>query len=153
MRMKTKLTSCCRVFLLAALLLIGKLSNAQTFDVFIANDFPTNSTTYEFDVFLRSTDPAPWLFRTIQFGMYVNPAWLPAGPAPSITLIAASTGLNFYSPGLLQMNATPSLSAFQLAANSAGTCGTNTLFTQGRRWRGGAHTLSALVPRGKTSAR
>ena len=104
MRMKTKLTSCCRVFLIAALLLIGKLSNAQTFDVYIANDFPTSSTVYEFDVFLRSTSNTTWAFRTIQFGMYVNPLWRPAGPSPTIILIPSSTTLNFYSPGLLQMN-------------------------------------------------
>ncbi len=104
-------------------------THSQTFDVFIANDSATSPTVYEFDILMRSTTSSTWAFRTITFGFYVNSAWLPAGPAPSITLLSGSTGLIHYSPGLLQMNASPSLFAFQIAANAASSCGGNTIFT------------------------
>jgi hypothetical protein len=141
--MKSKCPSLLRFFLLVYFLLVGKLSGAETFDVFIANDFATSKTTYEFDVFIRSTDPAPWAFRTIQFGFTVNPEWLPAGPAPSIKLLNRSTDLAFYSPGNIQMNATPSLSAFQIACNGAGTCCTNTIFSLGKTVKVGRFSITS----------
>ncbi len=117
------------VLIIILLMPFGKTSSAQTFDVFIANDSVINTTTYEFDVFLRSTSTSPWAFRTIQFAFYVNPAWLPAGNSPSISYISGSTTLLNYSPNSIQMNAGPnSLSAFQVASNLAGTCGSGTLF-------------------------
>jgi hypothetical protein len=104
-------------------------ANSQTFDVFIANDSVVNATTYEFDVFLRSTSVSPWAFRTIQLAFYINPAWLPAGNSPAISYITGSTTLLNYSPNSIQMNASPnSLSAFQVASNLAGLCGSGTLF-------------------------
>jgi hypothetical protein len=119
----------------SAIILIGVLLSspkikAQTFDCFIANDSAISATVYEFDVCLRNTSSTAWAFRTIVMGFYVNPGWLPAGPAPTIITLSGTTELIHYSPpSLIQMNASPSLSAFDINANSAGACGSNTNFT------------------------
>ena len=119
-----------RFLLIFMFLSFGKSTVAQTFDVYIANDSAVNATTYEFDVFLRSTSSTIWAFRTIQLGFYVDPSWLPVGASPTITYVSGSSTLLNYIPSAIQMNASPnSLSAFQVASNLAGTCGTGTVFS------------------------
>jgi len=113
------------------LIFLCVLSKAQTFDLYVANDGPVDSVTYEFDILMRSTTSTVWAFRTIQFSFFVNSAWLPTGVDPTISYINGSSTLAFFHPGNLAMNASPgSLSAFQYASNAAGVCNGHTQFTQ-----------------------
>jgi len=76
--MKTKPTRL-KVFLLALFLCcIGKLNFAQTSNNYIANDHLVSPTIYEWDVYLQATSTS-FPLRSIQYGFFINPAFIPAG--------------------------------------------------------------------------
>ncbi len=129
MRMKT-ITANFKIFLLALLLLAGKIGYGQNYEIYITNDHLTSPSVLEFDVYIKFTSQgtlpaaAPFNIRTFQQAFFINPAFTPAGAAPTVT---QTSGPSFsYAPGLIQVtnNGTTVLtfSGFQAASNGAGTC-------------------------------
>ena len=70
-----------RVFLpLMLLTCIGKLSNAQTYNVYVANDQLTTDKIMEFDVYIANTVPqADWALRSYQAGYQFDAAFTNGG--------------------------------------------------------------------------
>jgi hypothetical protein len=115
------------IFFTAVLVTIPGFIGAQTFNFFIANDHLVSPSVFEFSVYIQPTS-TDFLLRTIQLSFTINPAFCPSGNAPTIIYVAGSTQLNSYLPGSILQNSSPSLSAFQIGGNFAGTCSGNGTF-------------------------
>jgi hypothetical protein len=118
--MKTRPTRL-KVFLLAAFLCcIGKLSIAQNFDLYVANDHLTSPNVYEFDVFMKATS-ADFVFRSVQLGFSFNAGFVPSGSTiTAVTVASASQLVSPFSSGPLQWNGT--FNWLSVPSSSAGTC-------------------------------
>jgi hypothetical protein len=102
--------------------LIFTNSKSQNFDLFIANDHFTQPDIFEFDVYIKTTT-SNFNLHTIQQAFTINPAFTPASAnPPTISIVQGSTQFNFYNPGLIQQNFSPSLSAFSVSISGAGGC-------------------------------
>jgi hypothetical protein len=127
--MKTN-TKMFKIFLLALLLLTGKISNGQNFEIYIKNDTLSAPNVLEFGVYIKYTSlgtlgaTVPFNIRTFQQAFFINPAFTPSGAAPTITQTSGPTFA--YAPGLVQTNPNGTtvltFNGFQAASNSAGTC-------------------------------
>src|SRR5262245_11285087 len=104
--MKTNLTRL-KAFLLAAVLCcLGKLSTAQSFECYIANDHLISPTVYQFEIWMNPTG-ADFNFRTIQVGLQFNAAFIPAGATITGSTVFGTTQLvGGYTTGAPQWNGT-----------------------------------------------
>ena len=101
--------------------LIFNSSKSQTFDFYIANDHLIQPNIFEFDVYIKTN--SNFNLYSIQQAFTINPSFTPASAIPpTISIVPGSTQFNFYNPGLIQQNFSPSLSAFAISHASGGGC-------------------------------
>jgi hypothetical protein len=135
-----------RIFLIAvSLLMISRITNAQTFNCFISNDHLVSTTVFEFDISIQNTSGTDFLFRTFSLCITFNAGFAPIGSTITPSYVALSTELVNYVPGSILWSSTAP--GFQVASNSNVFCSNGTIIpASGTPVRIATYRLTSNLP-------